>query len=71
MDLYVSFGAIVSAALFMALGLAAYAVLLRPFVTLAVKAFRHEIVEEKNVALAIVIGFLSLSLSIIVASAVH
>ncbi len=71
MDIYFSFGAIVTAAAFLLLGVIAFSLLLKPFVSLAVKAFRREIVEEQNVALAVLVGFLSLALSIIVASAIH
>ena len=71
MGVYFSFGALVNALIFMALGLLVFSALLRPLVLAQVKAFRKEIVEEKNTALAILIGFLSLSISIIVAAAVH
>jgi hypothetical protein len=71
MDVYFSFGALVNSLVFMALGLLVFSVLLRPLVQAQVKAFRKEIFEEKNTALAILIGFLALSISIIVAAAVH
>jgi hypothetical protein len=71
MDIYFSPGAVVTAVVFLLLGLVAYALLLKPFVSMGVKAFRREIVEEQNVALAILAGFLSLALSIIVASVIH
>jgi uncharacterized membrane protein YjfL (UPF0719 family) len=71
MDVYFSIGALVNSLVFMALGLLIFSVLLRPLVAAQVKAFRKEIIEEKNTALAILVGFLSLSISIIVAAAVH
>jgi len=71
MDYFLNFGSLASAVIFLAAGLLAYALLLKPLVSIILRLFRREIVEEKNVALAIVVGFVSLSLAIIVAAAVH
>jgi uncharacterized membrane protein YjfL (UPF0719 family) len=71
MDIFFSPGALVSAALFLALALVVFSLLLRPLVSTFVKAYQREIIEEKNIALALLIGLLSVSLSIIVAAAVH
>jgi len=71
MDYFLNFGSLASAVIFLAAGLLAYALLLKPLVSIILRLFRREIVEEKNIALAIVVGFVSLSLAIIVAAAVH
>lgn len=71
MDVYFSFSALVSALIFMALGVLVFSILLKPFAMVYLKAFRREIIEEKNVAAAVLIGFVSLSLSVIIAAAVH
>jgi uncharacterized protein YqgC (DUF456 family) len=71
MEMYFSFGALINAVVFMAVGLLIFSLLLRPLASIYVKFFRREIVEEKNIALAVLVGFLSLSIAIIVAAAVH
>jgi len=71
MNYFFNFSSLGSAVVFLAAGLLAYALLLKPLVSIILRAFRQEIVEEKNVAFAIVVGCVSLSLSIIVAAAVH
>ena len=65
------FSALLSALVFVLLGLVVFVVAFKSVVTMAVTAFREEIVEGQNVALAILVGLISLSLSIIVAAAVH
>ncbi len=71
MEIYFSPGALISAAAFLALALVVFSLLVRPLVSTFVRAYKREIIEEKNIALAVLIGFLALSLSIIVAAAVH
>jgi len=69
--MYFNFGSFLTAILFLALGLAAFALLFRPFANLFLAPFRREIVEERNTALAVFAGFVLLSLSIIIAAAIH
>ena len=65
------FSALLSALVFVLLGLVVFVVAFKSVVKMAVTAFREEILEGQNVALAILVGLVSLSLSIIVAAAVH
>ncbi len=71
MHVYFSFSALVTALVFLALGLLVFALLLRPFVAAFLKPFRREIVEEKNVALALFAGLLALALALMIAAAIH
>ena len=59
MNLYLSFGGLVSAVVFRYLGAS------------AVAAFREEIVDKQNMALALLVGLVSVGASIIIAAAVH
>jgi uncharacterized membrane protein YjfL (UPF0719 family) len=71
MEMYFSFGSLVSAALFLALGLTVYYLAFKVVVKAAMTTFRDEIVERNNVALALLVGLVSLGASIIIAAAVH
>ncbi len=69
--MYFNFGSFLTAIFFLALGLAAFALLFRPFVNLFLAPFRREILEERNTALAVFAGLVALALGIIVAAAIH
>ncbi len=71
MDLYLSFGGIVGAAVFLLLGLVVFSLVFRYFARVAVDSFREEIIEKQNVALALLVGLVSLAAGIIIAAAVH
>ncbi len=71
MDLYVSFSGIVSALVFVLIGLLVFVVAFRAIAKSTIAAFRSEILEKQNVALALLVGMLALSVALIVAAAVH
>ena len=71
MDLYISFSAIVSALVFLLIGLAVFLVAFRATAKSTIAAFREEILEKQNVALALLVGMLALAIALIVAAAVH
>ena len=71
MDMYVSFGALLSALVFVLAGLAIFHVVFRVAAKSVVASFRDEIVEKQNTALALLVGLLAVALSIIIAAAVH
>ena len=71
MDLYFNFGSIISALAFLVLGLIIYAVVFKSVSKTIRTMFREDILEKQNIALAILIGLVSLSVSIIIAAAVH
>ena len=63
--------AIVSALVFVLIGLVVFVVAFRATVKSTLAAFREEILEKQNVALALLVGMLALSVALIVAAAVH
>ena len=71
MDMYFNLGSLISAVAFLLLGLVVFVAAFKSVVKMAVTTFREEILQERNVALAILVGMMSLSLSIIIAAAVH
>jgi uncharacterized membrane protein YjfL (UPF0719 family) len=71
MSMYFNFPSLVSALLFVALGLIVYFLALRVVVTTAKAALGEREDSRHDVALAILIGALALGVSIIVAAAVH
>lgn len=71
MDLYVTFTSIGSALIFVLIGLAVFVIASKAIVPAMISTLRKELVEEKNVAVAILAGLVSLSVAIIVAAAVH
>jgi uncharacterized membrane protein YjfL (UPF0719 family) len=71
MEMYFSFGSLVSAAMFLALGLTVFYLAFKVVARTALTAFRAEIVERNNIALALLVGLVSLGVSIIIAAAVH
>ena len=71
MDMYVSFGALLSAFVFLLAGLAVFHVVFRIAAKSVVASFRQEVVDKQNMALALLVGLLAIALSIIIAAAVH
>ena len=71
MNLYVSFTSIITALIFVVIGLAVFAVACKGIVSALTSAFRKELIEEKNMAFAVFAGLVALSVAIIVAAAVH
>ena len=71
MNLYLSFGGLVSAVVFLLLGLVVFSLVFRYLGASAVAAFREEIVDKQNMALALLVGLVSVGASIIIAAAVH
>ncbi len=69
--MYFNVASFLTAVLFLALGLIAFGLLFRPFANLFLAPFRQQILEERNTALAVFVGLVSLSLSIIIAAAIH
>jgi putative membrane protein len=63
--------ALLNALVYAVLGIVVFAVSFSLWDRLTPYDLWKQIIEEKNVALAIVVGFFSLGLSIIIASAVH
>jgi uncharacterized membrane protein YjfL (UPF0719 family) len=71
MDMYFNLTSVLSALLFVVLGLVIYLVALRTFLPALVAIVRKEIVEGQNTALAILLGLVAIGASIIIAAAVH
>ncbi len=71
MDMYLSFGGLISALVFVVAGLLIFQLVFRATAKSAVALFRDEIVEKQNVALAVLVGLVAVALSIIIAAAVH
>ena len=71
MDLYVSFSGILSALIFVTVGLIVFVLAFKAVVRVVISAYRKELIEQQNMALSIVIGLLALAVAIIVAAAVH
>ncbi len=71
MNLYVSFESVLSALIYVVLGLAVFTVAFRVVLKMVLAAFGEEILEKQNVALATLVGLIALSIGIIVAAAVH
>lgn len=71
MNMYLSLGGLVSALLYLLLGLIAFTVAFRYIGRSVVAAFREEIIDKQNMALAVLVGLASLGVSIIIAAAVH
>ncbi len=71
MDMYISFEALVSALIFVLAGLLVFHFVFRIAAKSAVASFREEIVDKQNIALALLVGLLSIALGIIIAAAVH
>lgn len=71
MSMYFNFSSLVSALLFVTLGLIIYFLALRVVVATAKAALGEREDSPRDVALAILIGALALGVSIIVAAAVH
>ena len=71
MNLYVSFESVLSALIYVLLGLVIFAVAFRVVLKMVLAAFGEEILEKQNVALATLVGLIALSIAIIVAAAVH
>ena len=71
MDMYFNLTSVVSALLFVLLGLIIYLLALRIFLPALIALVRKEIVEGQNTALAVFLGFVALGVSIIIAAAVH
>ncbi|MBZ2183758.1 MAG: DUF350 domain-containing protein [Bryobacter sp.] len=63
--------ALFNALLYAVLGIVVFAVSFSVWDRLTPYDLWKQIIEEKNIALAILVGFFSLGLSIIIASAVH
>lgn len=63
--------ALLNASLYAVLGLVIYALSLVVLHKATPFDLRREVIEEKNVALALLLGLVSLGIAIIVASAVH
>ncbi len=62
---------LLNALLYAILGIVVFAISFSVWDRLTPYDLWKQIIEEKNIALAILVGFLSLGLSIIIASAVH
>ena len=71
MDLYVSFSGILSALIFVTVGLIVFVLAFKAVVRVVISAYHKELIEQQNMALSIVIGLLALAVAIIVAAAVH
>ncbi len=71
MELYFSFSSLVSALLFVLLGLLVFTLAFRAAAKSAIAAFREEIVDKQNMAAALLAGMIAISLSVIIAAAVH
>jgi len=71
MGMYLGLGGLLSALLYVALGLIVFSAAFHFLAKSTVAAFREEIVEKQNTALALLVGLLSVGLSIIIAAAVH
>jgi putative membrane protein len=63
--------AILNALIYAVLGIVVFAISFNVWDRMTPYDLWKQIIEEKNIALAIVVGFFSLGLSIIIASAVH
>ncbi len=71
MELYFSFSSLVSALLFVLLGLLAFTLAFRTIARTALTAFRQEVLEKQNLAAALLVGLVAIAVGIIIAAAVH
>ena len=65
------FEALVNAIVYAMLGIVIFAISFITIDKLTPHDLWREIVEEKNIALAIIVGFMALAMGIIIAAAVH
>ena len=66
-----SFIGVFSALVYLLIGLLVFLVAFKMVSYLVLTAWREEIIEQQNTALALLLGLLSLSAAIIIAAAVH
>jgi uncharacterized membrane protein YjfL (UPF0719 family) len=71
MDMYFNLTSVASALLFAGLALVFYLLALRIFLPIVLSLVRKEFTDTQSSAVAIIVGFISLGLSIIIAAAVH